>query len=110
MRKLFPFIAIMLVYAFTPGMCELAETSVHFASTGDLHGSDEERHAEHGDAQGEGDGECHTCFCHAPTSFLVAWQAVAPSVAVAHDHREVFASDDVASDGAMRELDRPPIG
>ena len=108
MRKLFPFIAALLVYAFTPGMCEVAEIAIHFASTGDLHASDEERHSEHGDSEGE-DGECHTCFCHAPTAFVAATPTAAPGVALPDGELRLVAPDDVACDGEISELFRPPI-
>jgi hypothetical protein len=108
LRKLFPYVAVLLVYLFTPGLCELAEAAVHFASTGDLHGSDQERHAEHGDSQGE-EGECHTCICHAPAAFLVALTAAEPVPFSPDRQPAIFIRNDGASDGAISELFRPPI-
>ena len=108
MRRLFPLIVLLLVYAFTPGMCELVEISVHFVATGDLHASDAERHSEHGDAPEKG-GECHTCFCHAPTVFPVV-AALSPQLRLPPEQpRPVFAVVSSMDDGITRELYRPPI-
>ena len=108
MRKFFPYIAVVLVYAFTPGVCELAEIAIHFVDTGDLHASDEERHAEHGDSEGE-EGECHTCICHAPMAFLIAPVAATPVALAPDGELGIFDRADGASDGEIRELYRPPI-
>ena len=107
MRKLYPYIAVLLVYAFTPGLCELAEVAIHFVDTGDLHASDEERHAEHGDSEGE-DGECHTCICHAPTAFVTPTPAALTAIA-ADGELVALSREDALSDGAIGELFRPPI-
>lgn len=98
----------MLVYAFTPGLCEVAEITAHLASSGDLHGSDEERHADHGDTQGDED-ECHTCFCHAPTVFLVAVPPPAPACLAPKNQAGEFSQPHSAGDDTIRPLFRPPI-
>ena len=108
MRKLFPFIAALLVYAFTPGMCEVAEIVVHLADEGDLHAADEERHTEHGDSDGD-DGECHTCFCHAPTAFVAATPTATPGPSMPDGELGQVTPDYVVSDGAISEFFRPPI-
>ncbi len=107
-RRILPFVAVMLVYAFTPGLCELAEVAIHYVEAGDLHGSDEERHAEHGELPGE-DGDCHTCFCHAPTAFVIALQTKPKGLAILAQKASSFTLTEGASDGATSELFRPPI-
>ena len=107
-RRLFPFIAVILVYAFVPGMCEFAETLAHLATTGDLHTSDHERHAEHGESSGQDGEECHTCICHAPTAFLMG-PVVAPSGPVSVVEAATSAPDEAIDGDALRELFRPPI-
>ena len=106
-RKLYPYVAALLVYAFTPGLCELAEVAIHFVDTGDFHASDEERHAEHGDSEGE-DGECHTCICHARTAFVAPTPAALTAV-VADGELVALSREDALSGGVIRELFRPPI-
>ncbi len=108
MRKLFPFIALLLVYAFTPGMCELVEVSVHFAATGDVHSSDAERHSDHGEPHSEG-SECHTCFCHAPTAFPMVVALSGDTLAVSSDNQNTFVLANVTDDDSIRQLFRPPI-
>lgn len=110
MRKLYPYVAAVLLYAFTPGLCELAEVAVHFVETGDVHASDQERHAEHGDSKSKGQdgGECHTCICHAHTVFVAPMQATLVPIPVERE-MTLFVRIDGASDGAIRELFRPPI-
>jgi hypothetical protein len=107
LRKLYPYIAALLVYAFTPGLCEFAEVAIHFVDTGDFHASDEERHAEHGESQSE-DGECHSCICHAHTAFVAPPLPMLSSVETSVEF-SVFFSENALSGSASGELFRPPI-
>lgn len=107
-RKWFPFIVALLVYAFTPGMCEIAEASAHFVTTGDIHFSDAEKHSEHGESHSE-DNECHTCICHAPTAFLITTPVVEDSAVIPVSRELCLSPVNLFTEGALRELFRPPI-
>ena len=72
MRRLFPYVAVLMVYQMTPGAGELTENIVHLVTSGHtahtLHdGHQEPTSDEHGCS-----GPFHVCECHSTTNFLVA--------------------------------------
>lgn len=103
-HKLYPYVAGLLIYVFTPGLCDITETLVHFIEEGDWHVSDEERHSGHDDSDSGGE-QCHS---HSNIVF------VAPSftkLEFAIDSLEnvVFLNKSVVSDAVVSEILRPPI-
>jgi hypothetical protein len=103
-----PIIAVLMVYAMTPGALELTENAVHLVRHADTAHADGD-HAEDSDRDEHGcSGTYHACTCHSSPHFVdnsVAPRAAAPLPAPTVRLPVIVAPVD---SGFARDIDRPP--
>jgi len=109
-RRLFPIVAILLVYSLIPGGSELTENAVHLVTHGDTAHNGADGH-EDGDPSDEHgcSGPYHVCVCHHSTSFVSTEASVVTPTAPAANAGSTPATDNLVATGYVRELFRPPI-
>jgi hypothetical protein len=106
-RRLFPYIAVTVIYTLTPLGAELTEHLLHLMTTGHLaHALDHVEHTpdtpEHGCA-----GPFHICRCHHAPSVVVLLPCTAPAVPQCCSSRPGEPRDGPA-DGHLQRVFRPP--
>ena len=108
MRRLLPYVAVMVIYLMTPGTGELAENIVHLVMTGHTaHSIDVPDHEPKGDEHGCS-GTFHVCPCHTSISFLLGMKAEAAEARTTRSFLH-WPADDAKADGYPTSLFRPPI-
>jgi hypothetical protein len=107
MRRLRPFLAVLIVYLMTPMAAEITENVIHFVTTGHTaHALSDAQHQEK-DPEHCCSGPTHVCSCCHSASFLVPIaETLAP--AARSEMRLVCASRDLRADGHLGGVFRPP--
>ncbi|HFE45894.1 MAG TPA: hypothetical protein ENJ18_10465 [Nannocystis exedens] len=108
MSRLFKLLALLLVFALTPGGAEIVENAVHLATDGHTaHSVDDAAHAPKGDEHGCS-GAMHVCTCHSSASFLVAEVGVSIPPPSIDELSLVRADEGRAMPGYVTGVYRPP--
>lgn len=108
MRRLFPWITILLVYILTPGALEIAENAAHLVAHWDTaHSADDDHEQPTGTDEHGCSGPYHFCSCHHSSSFITVRPALV-SAPVATVDPESPAGDVPVDSGFVPSLFRPP--
>lgn len=108
MRRVVPIIAVVMVYAMTPGALELTENAVHLIRHADTAHADG-AHAEDSDRDEHGcSGTYHACTCHSSPHFVDNSQSPRTAGPVRVRAEAPPARPELADSGFVREIDRPP--
>jgi len=109
MRRLAPYVAVLMVYVMTPSAGEITENVIHLLASGHTaYANDDEHHERTGDEHGCS-GTFHICPCHSTPLF--ALRVVRTDVgAVLHaGERLPWASNDANAEGFVPGVFRPPV-
>lgn len=109
MRRLAPYIALMMVYMMTPAIGEITENVVHLFTEGHTaHAMSDQEHEPSGDEHGCSVSfhlcQCHGALCFLPSDGAPLVERARPSMArIAHNPPQTLPS------GHLMGVFRPPI-
>lgn len=109
MRRILPYMAVLMVYLMTPAGGEITENVVHLLTKGHTaHAIDDDAHEpdspEHGCS-----GPFHVCSCHSSTAFTASFAAVDVGSAVPRETGVGWWYEDAPAEGYLDSVFRPPI-
>ena len=108
MRRLQPFVAVLIVYLMTPMATEIVENIVHFVASGHTaHALNDAQHQKK-DPEHCCSGPMHVCGCCHSTVFIVPIAEELVPVQ-SSETRLLWGPDELHADGYLGGLFRPPI-
>ncbi len=104
-----PYIAVFTVYCMTPGAVEVIENVIHVTQNGHTaHAFDDDYHTPQGVEHGCA-GTLHVCSCCQTPVFVRPRIAATVSIGLEANWGSMPEADDLASDGYLTGVFRPPI-
>jgi len=108
MRRLVPYVAVLMVYLMTPGAGEITENAIHLVASGHMaHAVDYDDHEPAGDEHGCS-GPYHVCQCHRSADFTVSTHPIVLATSVRTRDRLARGASDVKAAGFFSSVFRPP--
>jgi hypothetical protein len=109
MRRILPYVAVVLVYLMTPLAGEITENVVHLLAEGHAaHAIEDDAHAPDGPEHGCS-GPFHMCSCHSSTAFTEPTTAIDIRAAFPGETGVGWWYEDAPSEAHLDGLFRPPI-
>ena len=108
MRRIFPYISALVIFAMVPGASEVVENVSQLMSSGPAAQASANVHRGSQNDESGCSGTFHMCKCHSSVTFLTG--STAPKVAVAPEHRQnvEWDVDDACAEGCRADMFRPP--
>ncbi len=109
MRRILPYVAMLMVYLMTPSAGEFTENLVHLLIEGHTaHAIDDDAHEPNSPEHGCW-GPFHVCSCHASVAFTVPALAVDVGCAVPREAATGWWYEETPAEGHTNSVVRPPI-
>jgi hypothetical protein len=109
MRRLLPYVAVVLVYLMTPLAGEITENVVHLLAEGHAaHAIEDDAHTPEGPEHGCS-GPFHMCSCHSSAAFTQTASSIHVRAAFPGKTEDGWWYEDAPSDVHRDGVFRPPI-